>query len=193
MNMNEINRIKKGGNSKTIVSVVVLVVVLALLYFVFGAKNEDSNVDNQMEEEVKTEQNSETTENSVNTMAFSGKLLGGDSETPLLDFVKEDYDRAIESGKLVTLYFYANWCPTCKLEFPKMESAFDELNSNDVIGFRVNFNDNDTDEFEKELAKEFGVAYQHTKVFVRGGERILKSPETWNKERYLSEINALVK
>ena len=46
-----------------------------------------------------------------------------------------------------------------------------------------------TDADEKNLAREFGVAYQHTKVLLKNGKRILKSPETWDKARYLKEIN----
>ena len=71
--------------------------------------------------------------------------------------------------------------------------AFDELDLEGVVGFRVNYNDNQTDNDEKDLAREFGVAYQHTKVFVKDGERILKSPESWDKGRYLEEINSAIK
>ena len=42
------------------------------------------------------------------------------------------------------------------------------------------------------LAKQFGVAYQHTKVFVKSSTRILKSPEGWDRERYLTEINKAI-
>jgi len=38
----------------------------------------------------------------------------------VLDFKKSDYDAAINSSKLVVLYFYADWCPICKKEFPVM-------------------------------------------------------------------------
>jgi hypothetical protein len=70
-----------------------------------------------------------------------------------------------------------------------MQSAFSKLTTNDVVGFRVNYNDTFTDDVEKALAAQHGVAYQHTKVFVKGGQRILKSPEGWAETRYLSEIN----
>jgi len=70
-----------------------------------------------------------------------------------------------------------------------MQKAFDELDTDKVIGFRVNYNDNQTDNDEKNLAKQFGVAYQHTKVFVKNGQRILKSPEGWDRARYGIEIN----
>jgi len=122
------------------------------------------------------------------SVSFKGEVLAG-STSPLLDFNESDYKKALASDKLVTLYFYANWCPSCRIEFPKMQSAFNKLSGDNVIGFRVNYNDNQTDSAEKGLAKEFGVAYQHTKVFVKNGERILKSPETWDEARYTSEIN----
>ncbi len=119
--------------------------------------------------------------------SYKGATLAGKS-SPLLDFTKADYEKATASGKLVVLYFYANWCPLCKAEFPVMQEAFNGLSSEGVIGFRVNYNDNQTDADEVALAREFGVAYQHTKVFVKSGKQILKSPESWGKDRYLSEI-----
>ena len=121
-------------------------------------------------------------------MKYSGAVLAGKS-APLLDFNKADYDAALKTDKLVVIYFYANWCPICKAEFPVMQGAFNELTTEKVIGFRVNYNDDQTDNDEKNLAREFGVAYQHTKVFVKNGQRILKSPETWDDKRYDIEIN----
>jgi len=69
--------------------------------------------------------------------------------------------------------------------------AFNELDTDgvEVIGFRVNYKDSATNENEESLAREHGVAYQHTKVFVKNGERILKAPDGWDKDRYLEEIN----
>ena len=120
---------------------------------------------------------------------YSGSLLAGKS-APLLDFNKADYDAALKTDKLIVLYFYANWCPICKNETANaLYPAFNELSSDKVIGFRVNYKDNQTDNDETNLAKEFGVAYQHTKVFVKNGTRILKSPEGWDKNRYQNEIN----
>ncbi|MEX1068272.1 MAG: thioredoxin family protein [Patescibacteria group bacterium] len=119
---------------------------------------------------------------------FSGNVLAGDS-SPLLDFVKADYDKALKTDKLVVLYFYANWCPICAEETANsLYPAFNEIMGDEVVGFRVNYRDNATDSSEEALAREFGIGYQHTKVFIRGGVRVLKSPETWSKGRYLSEI-----
>lgn len=118
---------------------------------------------------------------------YAGTVLAGTS-APLLDFKKSDYDAALKTNKLIALYFYANWCPICKAEFPEMEKAFDSLKTDQVIGFRVNYNDSDTDGDEKKLAQQFGIAYQHTKVLVKNGQRILKSPEGWDTARYQQEI-----
>lgn len=125
-------------------------------------------------------------------MKYSGAVLAGKS-APLLDFTKTDYDAARKTDKLVVLYFYANWCPICKAEVSNaLYPAFNELTTDKVVGFRVSYNDNETNADEKNLAKEFGVAYQHTKVFVKNDQRILKSPEGWDEKRYDIEINKVL-
>ncbi|MDX1535536.1 MAG: thioredoxin family protein [Candidatus Spechtbacterales bacterium] len=125
-------------------------------------------------------------------ISYKGEVLAG-SSAPLINFNQSDYEKALSSGDLVVLYFYANWCPVCKEEVNNaLYPAFNELNKENVVGFRVNFNDNETSSEETALAREFGVAYQHTKVFVRNGERILKAPDSWNKQRYFDEINKVV-
>jgi len=123
---------------------------------------------------------------------YSGVVIAGKT-SPLLDFNKSDYDAALKTNKLIALYFYASWCPICKYEVATaLYPSFNELSTDEVIGFRVGYKDDDTDQDEINLAREFGVAYQHTKVFVKNGQRVLKSPESWNKERYLNEINKYI-
>lgn len=112
---------------------------------------------------------------------------------PLLTFTQQDYEKALKTNKLIVLYFYAIWCTICQAETgAALYPAFNELQTGEVIGFRVNYDDKDTDSNERALARQFGVAYQHTKVFVRNNARLLKSPESWDKNRYLKEINNLV-
>lgn len=134
-----------------------------------------------------------------NNTSFQGEVLAGSSSGPvLLDFNKEDYEKAIVEGKVVALFFYANWCPTCRIEFPKMQQAFDQMLTFshsawfDVVGFRVNYKDSQTDDFERQLARDFGVGYQHTKVLVQNGERVLKAPDSWDSQRYIDEISKLL-
>lgn len=128
-----------------------------------------------------------TATDSTTSTEFTGTVLAGNA-SPVLDFTQADYEKALASDRLIVLYFYANWCPICMAEIPEMYTAFETLEGENVIGFRVNFNDNQTDAAERDLAREHGVAYQHTKVFVSDGQQISKSPESWNTERYLEEI-----
>jgi len=124
---------------------------------------------------------------------FSGQVLAG-SSSPLLDFNKSDYDKALASDKLILLYFYANWCPICAEETKNsLYPAFNELTNDSLIGFRVNYNVNQTDSNEKELAREFGIAYQHSKVILKNGKRVLKAPNSWTKQEYLKQINNYLK
>lgn len=118
---------------------------------------------------------------------YGGVILAGAS-SPLLDFTKADYDKALAEGKTVALYFYAEWCPLCRAEFPVMQEAFNGLTRDDIVGFKVNFKDKDTDADEVALARQWGVAYQHTKVFVIGDKQVLKSPESWDAARYALEL-----
>ncbi len=119
---------------------------------------------------------------------YTGTVLAGKSAL-LIAYNKADYEAAVKSDKLVALYFTANWCPICKVELPNLYAAFNELTTDKVVGFRVDYNDSDTDADEQNLARQLGVAYQHTKVFLKNGKQVLKSPESWSKERNLSEIN----
>jgi thioredoxin 1 len=90
-------------------------------------------------------------------------------------FSRGAYDKALtEKGSSVLLFFYANWCPTCRVQEPQNLELFKDLDVN-VQAFRVNFNDNETDDTEKELAKAFGVTYQHTFIFLdKNGKEITR-------------------
>src|SRR3989344_3555940 len=56
----------------------------------------------------------------------------------------------------------------------------------------IDYNKSDSDDYEKNLGRQFGVPYQHTKIFIKNGERVLKSPESWNKDKYIEEINKFI-
>lgn len=91
-----------------------------------------------------------------------------------IEYSKSAMDTA--SGNRRVLFFYASWCPTCKpadVSFTQNVSKIPE----DVTLIRVNYNDPDTDQEEKDLAKEYGITYQHTFVQIDGaGNEVTK----WN-------------
>lgn len=79
------------------------------------------------------------------------------------------------SGRRV-LYFYANWCPTCKPADANFKANTDKI-PDDLTLIRVNYNDSDTDQEEKDLARKYNITYQHTFVQIDAqGNEITK----WN-------------
>ena len=117
----------------------------------------------------------------------TGEVLAG-TTTPFVNFNQKDYQQALRENRDILLYFYANWCPICRVELTRAHAAFTELELPSVVGFRVSYNDNETDDFEENLARQFGIAYQHTKVILKGGQQTLKNGETWGKDRYIEEL-----
>ncbi len=83
------------------------------------------------------------------------------------------------------LFFYANWCPTCR----PADESFEDNESKIPAGVslvRVNYNDIETEQAETDLAKKYGVTYQHTFVQIdEQGNEIVK----WNG----GKIDELVK
>lgn len=127
----------------------------------------------------------------LNLFSPEGNLLAGET-SPFIEFNQADYDKAKKEGRNIMLYFYASWCPLCANETSNStEPAFDSLTDSRLVGFRVNFNDGDTDDFEKGLAREFKVTSQHTKVFIVDGEVTEKTSAIWKKDRYLEEFDKL--
>ena len=179
---------QKGFAMPIVIAIIALVVVVGGISYLATRQPSPAKEDVRATPQEETMKKDDTMMKKDTMMEYSGSVLAGKS-APLLDFTKADYDAALKTDKLVVLYFYANWCPICKAEFPVMQKVFNEISTDKVIGFRVNYSDDQTDADETALARQFGVAYQHTKVFVRNGTRILKSPEGWDDKRYDTEIN----
>jgi thiol-disulfide isomerase/thioredoxin len=160
-------------------------IVVVVIFLNSGKNKGDENVTSQSVPTTLQDQ-----KNGVGEEGFEEET-GNSAE--VIDYSKQVYDEAIKSDKLVVLYFYANWCPICREEFPKMQSAFNVLPADKVVGMRVNFNDSDTDSSEEALAEKFDIPYQHTKVFLKDGEVILKSLDSWDETRYIKEITSAIK
>jgi thiol-disulfide isomerase/thioredoxin len=189
-------RLNKFMNTKIIIGVLIIIVAGGVYVSVRKQNGNETEAHMEIEKKAMMEVGTETKEvmekkDTSMTTEYVGKVFAG-TKSPLLDFNKADYDKAIQSNKLVVLYFYASWCPNCREEFPKMETAFNNLAPDQVVGFRLNYKDPDTDSDEISISKQFGIAYQHTKVFLKDGKVVLKSPESWDMSRYQIEIaNAL--
>lgn len=107
----------------------------------------------------------DTTSNNTN------KLLPiqneGANETNYVTYSPENLKNAQEQGRAV-LYFWAVWCPTCKVLDAELKEQGNELPS-DVTILQVNY---DT---EEELKKQYGITQQHTLVQIdKDGSEIHK-------------------
>jgi len=99
--------------------------------------------------------------------------------------MKPDSSRYVEYSKAVldqsadmrrVLYFYATWCPSCKVANEDFTANPNKI-PEDVVVIRTNYNDPNTDQEEKDLAKKYGITYQHTFVQIdEQGKQITK----WN-------------
>lgn len=123
-------------------------------------------------------------------LQYQGERLAGGAEHPFLEFNDADYQAARAAGKLIVLDFYASWCPICRAEAPEIAAGFDALESNDVVGFRVHYNDDKVDATQEALAQQFGVTYQHTKVLVRNDAVLHFTLESWTADDLIREVNA---
>jgi thiol-disulfide isomerase/thioredoxin len=91
-----------------------------------------------------------------------------------LNYSTANFDQSRD--KIRVLFFYASWCPTCRpadTDFTNNMSQIPE----DVVVFRVNYNDPDTDQDEKDLAEQYGITYQHTFVQI---DALGQAVKKWN-------------
>jgi thioredoxin 1 len=166
-------------------------------YFIFSSMQKNSPKDTMMKDGAKTEQDStgdkkmEEEKDAMMMESTYGKVIAGKS-SPFVEFNKTGFDKAIADGKIVFLNFYANWCPTCRVEAPIIDSGFNSLQTSNIVGFRVNFKDSDTDKDEEFLAKQFNVPYQHTKIFLVNGKEIDRYPNQWSKESFDKAFNKVL-
>lgn len=175
----------KNTLNKTFLVIVVLVIIGVGIFF-FTRKqggNEGSSVDSSMP----VPENNTIEGKKVSKEGYSGNLLAG-SGSPYLEFTKADYDKALSEGKVIFLEFYADWCPICRAQTPDLNAGFDSLSNPNVVGFRVNYNDSETDVSEKDIAKQFNITYQHTHVILKNGKEVYRSSDQLSKEDFLEVV-----
>ena len=96
------------------------------------------------------------------------------SASRYVEYSKSAYDQT--TSKRRVLYFYASWCPICRPADANFKENASKI-PDDVTVLRVNYNDPETDKEEKDLAKTYGITYQHTFVQVDAqGNEVTK----WN-------------
>lgn len=107
-------------------------------------------------------------------MKKEDKKMTDNNSTRYVEYSKDVLDQAVNSRRV--LFFYANWCPICKPADADFKANSSKIPS-DVTVIRVNYNDTDTDQEEKDLAKKYGITYQHTFVQIDSQGKEIKK---WN-------------
>ena len=121
---------------------------------------------------------------------YSGQLIAG-SATPYLRYNKADFDQALSEGKAVYVYYYATWCPICLTERPNVLGAFNELQLQNAVGFEAHWNDGQQTAEDEELARTYGVTYQHTHLFIDSqGNLVEKTLSGLSKDQIKTKITA---
>ncbi len=171
-------------NKNLLIGGIIVIVIIGGIIF-FTSQKPQGNSSN-----TPTTQTQNTEEGKM-VAGYTGKVLAG-TTSPYIIFNKADYEKALADNKIIFLDFFANWCPICREEAPNLKAGFNSLQTDNVVGFRVNYNDTETDEDEKKLASQFSIPYQHTKVILKNGKEVTRSLESWDKATFLTTLNDIV-
>jgi hypothetical protein len=121
------------------------------------------------------------------TNAYQGKILAG-NRTPYIEFNNDDYQKATTDGKVILLYFHSDINPICRADEVKIFKAFNSMESINMIGFKVHYEDSAATETEKQLAVLLGVKEPHVKVIVKDGKVMQRNANAWDINDYASQM-----
>lgn len=84
-----------------------------------------------------------------------------------IHFNNEGFEKALASGQLLMVDFWADWCGPCKMLTPVIEGLGDEYEGKVVVG-KINVDE------EQELAIRYGVMSIPTVIFFKDGEEVAR-------------------
>ena len=99
----------------------------------------------------------------------------------VLKINKENFNEIKNSGKVVLLDFYADWCGPCRMVSPLVDEIAKERQ--DIIVGKINV------DVEQELAAEFGVFSIPTLVVLKDGKVAEQSAGAKPKARILAMLD----
>ena len=150
-------------------SKMILATILVSMIFLFGCTAQ-TPVDTTQGDAMEDASNGDSVEDTgamEDDKGSNGEAME-DSKTSSQKFqryTKAVFDQAKSDGKVIYLFFTANWCPTCARQHPVNDAAVanPEMPTN-VPFFNISFNDSDTNDEDNQIAREFGIVYQHTQI-----------------------------
>ena len=167
------NKYKNG--SVMIVGLVLSAVVLVggFVFWQSQSDKKDSMVKTEVADSTETEAMEKKDPSASSGQDGDDKMMKADSSR-YVQYSKAIFDQSKDLRRV--LYFYATWCPSCKAANEDFSTNTNKI-PKDVVVIRINYNDPDTDAEEKDLAKKYGITYQHTFIQIdANGKRLMK----WN-------------
>ncbi|MGV8141835.1 MAG: hypothetical protein ACP5NW_05325, partial [Candidatus Woesearchaeota archaeon] len=122
---------------------------------------------------------------------YSGKVLAGQN-APYIEFNSADYDAAVEEGKIIFLYFYSSQSGQSLADQKAILDAFNKMTNSDVIGFRVNIDDDDTSAAEFGIATTFEVKVPRIKLIIKDGKVLQRTSNEWNANDYVRQLTQYI-
>ena len=98
-------------------------------------------------------------------------------------FNKEGFDKALASGQLLMVDFWANWCGPCKMLAPVIEGLGDEYEGKAIVG-KINVDE------EQELAIRYGVMSIPTVIFFKHGEEVARKVGVMPAAQFVEVLDA---
>lgn len=100
-----------------------------------------------------------------------------------LQITDANFDELANSGKLVVLDFWAEWCGPCRMVSPIIDELATEYEGKAIIG-KMDVDNND------EVVGRFGVRNIPTILFIKNGEVVDKVVGANKKDTFVSKIDA---
>jgi hypothetical protein len=119
---------------------------------------------------------------------YNGKILAGD-KAPYIEFNTKDYEKASKNGKVILLYFYSDYSYISKTEEIKIIKAFNDMTNNQMIGFKLHFEDINTTQEEKQIASLYEIKESRTKLILKNGKVMQKNSATWDIGTYATQMS----
>jgi thiol-disulfide isomerase/thioredoxin len=107
-------------------------------------------------------------------------------------YKKEAFNESLKSDKVAMLFFGANWCSTCALEYGSYtQMAGDYSGNKDLIIYYVHIEDDQISEEDKEVANAHNIISRSSKVLFYNGKKVISTASPWTSQKLIAEINAL--
>ena len=100
-----------------------------------------------------------------------------------IHFNKEGFNKAIPSGGITMVDFWASWCGPCRMLAPVIDDLANKYEGKAVIG-KVNVDD------EQALAMQYGVMSIPTVIFFKDGKELDRKVGVMPAEAYTAILDA---